>query len=113
MEFTVKSLKRNVANRGLFTTDMQNIWEAIITLPNGDWIGVSQWEDEDYWVADCAFRANGMPLFSNGTGSRVTAVRTAAPEVAVVLDEKCCQYLESMNDEADYRSYNAQSGQWV
>lgn len=87
MEYTVKSIKATEVNRGLFRTEMVACHEAIIVFTNGDWMGVSRYIDEEHWVADCAFRANGFPVFSNGTGSRVTAVRCLNPEDAGILDE--------------------------
>lgn len=76
----VKDVTVKESNRGMFRTDMQTIATAIIKFTNGDWIGVSRWHDEPYWVADCAFRENGMPVFSNGEGSRVTNARTLSDD---------------------------------
>lgn len=80
MTTQVESFRATTADRGLIQSDRQPIHEAILKFDNGDWIGVSRYHDEDYWVADCAFRANGMPVFSNGVGSRLTAFRTLDPD---------------------------------
>jgi hypothetical protein len=106
MEFTIKDLKLDVLDRGLIQPDRQNAWTAIIVAPNGDWLGVSSYEDEDYWVADCAFRANGFPVFSNGTGTRLTAVRTIAPEIAAELDERVSIAYEEMGTAEAQSAYD-------
>ena len=87
MNFTIQDFKAETLNRGLIVPDMQEAHTAIVKFENGDWIGVSRYRDEDYWVADCAFRANGFPVFSNGTGTRIVAVRTVSDEVAAALNE--------------------------
>lgn len=96
MTYTISNLKREVLNKGLFKSDYQNIFTAIITFENGDWMGVSQWEGEDVWRADCAFRANGYPLWSHGTGQ---GMRGLPEDQTGPLDEMACQYLESIASE--------------
>ena len=86
-KYTIKMIKATEINRGLLRTEMMAAHEAIIVFPNGDWMGVTRYIDEEHWVADCAFRANGFPIFSNGTGSRVTVMRCLAPEDSVILNE--------------------------
>lgn len=81
--FTIESFEATTINRGLFTSDYADIHKAIVTFDNGDWIGVSRYFDEDYWVADSAFRANGFPVFSNGVGSRVTTAQIIVNEDVV------------------------------
>lgn len=93
VKYTIKSLKREVLNRGLFVTDMQNIFTAIITFDNGDWMGVSLWDGEDVWRADCAFRANGYPLWSHGTGQ---GMRGLPDDQCGPLNEAASEYLEDM-----------------
>jgi hypothetical protein len=86
MEFTVEDLTRTTLNRGILRSEMVLAYTANVILDNGDWIGLSKYDDEDHWIADCAFKANGLPLWSNGTGSRCVAGRTVAPEVVEALD---------------------------
>jgi hypothetical protein len=106
MNFTIKDLKYTTLDRGLIKSDVQNAFTATIVAENGDWLGVSSYEDEDYWVADCAFRANGFPVFSNGTGTRLVAVRTIAPEIAAELDEQASILLEQMGTEEAQSAYD-------
>lgn len=89
--YTIKQFDAERLDRGLISSDVQDAHTATIVFENGDWMGVSRYHDEDYWVADCAFKANGFPIFSNGTGSRCTAIRTLAPEDAKALDERLAQ----------------------
>lgn len=89
---TIKNFRAVALDRGLLNRDMQDAYTAIIKFDNGDWIGVSQYHDEDYWVADCAFRDNGMPVFSNRTGGRGTAVQC-------ISDEDVISTLNTMKEE--------------
>lgn len=84
--FTVQDMNTQTMNRGLFASDMQTIHTAKVKMDSGDWIGVSRWHDEELWIADCAFGANGYPHFSNGTGTRLVAVRPMADHVQKVLN---------------------------
>jgi hypothetical protein len=92
-EYTITDFSLNVLNKGLFVTDMHNIFTAIITFDNGDWMGVSQWDDEDVWRADCAFRANGYPLWSHGTGQ---GMRGLPADQCGPLNDAVVSYYENM-----------------
>lgn len=80
-------VKRKTALRGLLTVTSEPIWEAKVSDENGT-VWFSRWDDEDLWVLDAHFSASGMPVFSNGLGSRCTAYRVlpADDSVARVLD---------------------------
>lgn len=80
MNHEIKDFTATELDRGLIMRDMQPAHTAIIKFDNGDWIGVSRYHDEVAWVADCAFRANGYPVFSNGSGSRVTLAQVLTDE---------------------------------
>jgi hypothetical protein len=89
MMYTIQDFKREKVNRGLIQSDYQDCWTAIVKADNGDWIGVSRYHDEAFWVVDCAFRANGYPVFSNGTGTRCgTVARTINADIEAQLQEK-------------------------
>jgi len=68
------AIRRTTALRGLLTVKREPIWEARAYDENGS-LWFSRWDDEDLWVLDAHFGPKGMPIFSNGTGSRVTAYR--------------------------------------
>lgn len=80
-------VKRTTALRGLLTVKREPIWEAKVSDHNGT-LWFSRWDDEDLWVLDAHFTEKGLPVMSNGTGSRVTAYRVlpADDSVARVLD---------------------------
>ena len=87
MTYTIQDFKATTLDRGLISSSPQAAHTAIVKADNGDWLGVSRYHDEDYWVVDCAFRANGYPVFSNGTGARCgTVARTINPEITAMLD---------------------------
>jgi hypothetical protein len=89
MDYEIKDFKAVDLNRGLLMSDYQPAHTANIVFANGDWIGVSRYHDEVAWVADCAFRANGYPVFSNGTGSRCTAAQVLTDETIIAdLDSR-------------------------
>lgn len=69
-EFEIKDFKAEVLDRGILNSDRQPAHTATIQFSNGDWVSISRYHDESGWVADAAFRANGFPVFSNGTGTR-------------------------------------------
>lgn len=107
--YTIKDFKRELLNRGLFTTDMQELFTAIIVFPNGDWMGVSLWDGEEIWRADCAFRANGYPLWSHGTGQ---GMRGLPEDESGPLNEAVENFYEAMGDAeaqsmADYAAWEA------
>lgn len=79
-EFIVKDFTCKQLNRSLFRTDPQEIATAIVTFPGHGWIGVSRWQDEDYWVVDARFGENSYPFFSNGEGSRCVGVSVLAED---------------------------------
>lgn len=89
--YTIVQFDAERLDRGLIQSDIQDAHTATIKFENGDWMGVSRYHDEDYWVVDCAFRANGFPVFSNGTGSRCIMVRALAPEDAEALDARLAE----------------------
>lgn len=80
MTFTIESFKAETLDRGLFASDYVEAHTAIVKFDNGDWVGVSRYVDEQYWIVDCAFRENGYPIFSNGTGSRLGHSRALADD---------------------------------
>ena len=86
--YTIQDFKAERLNRGFIQSDIQDAHTAILKFDNGDWMAVSRYHDEKYWVVDAAFRANGFPIFSNGTGSRCTAIQTLTPEHAAALDDR-------------------------
>lgn len=74
--------------RNPFSSDRTPIVIADVKLVDGSFMSFSQYEDEDYWVADSAFSKNGFPVFSNGPGARYGGHRTADPITAAYLDEQ-------------------------
>ena len=60
---------------------------ASVTLPSGDFIGVSQYAGEfPNWGCDSWFKPNGYPLWSNGRGARIGKVRAVNAELADALN---------------------------
>lgn len=93
VNYTITDFRLDVLNRGLFKTDMQNIFVATITFENGDWMSVSLWDGETIWRADCAFRANGYPLWSCGTGQ---GTRGLPEDQSGPLNDAVESYYENM-----------------
>lgn len=49
----------------------------------GHSFGVSRYANEDAWIVDCYFTPDSMmPVWSNGSGTRVTLAHTLKPEMA-------------------------------
>lgn len=86
MTYTVKAFAAVQLDRGLFSRDLRSAHSATVELESGDVIMVSRYDDEDYWVLDAQFSANGFPVFSNGEGSRCTAARTLRSDHEISLD---------------------------
>lgn len=85
MSYRIEDAKMENVHNGF---EIRPCKSAHVFFENGDWIGVSQYDNEDYWVCDSAFKANYFPIFCSGVGSRVTAFRTVADEEMLkMLDE--------------------------
>ena len=65
----------------------EDYFTASVTLPSGDFIGVSQYAGEfPNWGCDSWFKPNGYPLWSNGRGVRIGKVRAVNTELEAALN---------------------------
>lgn len=99
----ITDFEHRLLNRGVIIANMQFACTAVLIFPNGDVVGVSRYDNEDFWVVDSHIKKNGYPVFCNGVGVRCSIpnrLKKDAPTV-LLLDESRNSVMDNVMDKVD------------